>query len=351
MTIDFMFRIAGMALFALVGARLGVEAAKSFSIPEQTTSFFFSLVGLLFGLIVTPWITIRPIRAVRKSIVEMSVETLLMTLLGGIVGLFVGLLLAYPLSLLADPFGTVLPVAASVLFSYLGITIFALRSREVAPMLGGPFGSRRNRMLNIQSDRQLILDTSVLIDGRIVEISNTGFLGGTLIIPRFVLTELHQVADSSDPLRRNRGRRGLIKLNELQRNNMTPVKIVEEEIEEIVEVDNKLIALAIQMNAAVVTNDYNLNQVADAQGVMVLNINELANAVRSVYIPGETFPIHVIQEGRDPGQGVGYLEDGTMVVVENGREYMDRTIRVTVTKLINRPTGRMIFAVPENSRG
>jgi uncharacterized protein YacL len=347
MTVEFMFRIAGMVLFAIVGARLGVEAAKSFKVSEETTSFFFSLAGVLFGLIVTPWITIRPLRTIRKSIMEMPVEQLMTTFLGGAFGLFIALLLAYPLSLLADPFGTLLPIGASVLFAYLGITIFGIRSKEVSALFGG---FQRKRLLNVQSDRQLLLDTSVLIDGRIVEIANTGFLGGTLVIPRFVLNELHQVADSSDPLRRNRGRRGLIKLNELQRNNMIPVKIIEDDIDSILEVDGKLVALALQMNAAIITNDYNLNQVADAQGVMVLNINELANAVRSAFIPGETFPIHVIQEGRDLGQGVGYLEDGTMVVVENGKDYMDRTIRVTVTKLINRPTGRMIFAIPENNR-
>jgi uncharacterized protein YacL len=162
------------------------------------------------------------------------------------------------------------------------------------------------------------------------------------------LSELHRVADSSDPLRRNRGRRGLNMLNKLQRSEVVAVRIVEEDFEDISAVDDKLIALALQINASVVTNDYNLNQVANAQSVEVLNINQLANAVRSIYIPGEKFAIRVFQEGKDEGQGVGYLEDGTMVVVENGRRYMDRTITVEVTKLINRETGRMIFAVPES---
>ena len=200
------------------------------------------------------------------------------------------------------------------------------------------------------SSRKLLLDTSVLIDGRIKDIVETGFIGGSLILPRFVLSELHRVADSSDALRRNRGRRGLNMLNKLQRSDIANVRIVEEDFEDIQAVDDKLVALALQMDALVMTNDYNLNQVAEAQGVTVLNVNQLANAVRSIYIPGEIFAIRVIQEGTQEEQGIGYLEDGTMVVIEHGQRYMDRTINVEVTKLINRDTGRMIFAVPENER-
>ena len=193
---------------------------------------------------------------------------------------------------------------------YLGLNIFSLRSREMLDVINERLFGRQRR-LQPYASRQLLLDTSVLIDGRIVEIAETGFIGGTLIIPRFVLSELHRVADSSDSLRRNRGRRGLAKLNELQRGNDMPVKIVDDDPEDFGEVDAKLVALSIQLNASLVTNDFNLNQVADAQGVDVLNINALANAVRSVYIPGETFDIRIIQAGRDPNQGVGYLDDGT----------------------------------------
>lgn len=344
---EFISRIIGMVVFAFVGARLGVDAAASLDLPEEVSWFLFSLVGFLFGLIMTPYITVRPVRSIGQSIKEMPIEVLFMALLGAIIGLTIALLMAYPLSLLGAPFNSVLPPAASVLGGYLGITVFSVRAREIWEVLSDQIGFKRARMLSMQSNRQLLLDTSVLIDGRIVEIAKTAFLGGTLIIPRFVLNELHQVADSSDALRRNRGRRGLIKLNELQRNNVIPVKIIEDDVEEIVEVDDKLVALALRMDAYLVTNDYPLSKVAEGQGVMVLNINLLANAVRSIHIPGETFPIHIIQEGRDEDQGVGYLEDGTMVVVENGKNYMDRTIRVTVTKLINREAGRMIFAVPE----
>jgi uncharacterized protein YacL len=345
---DFVSRIIGLFVFTLVGARVGAETATTLALPPDASSLIFGLVGSLVGLVLTPWITTRPARALNRSIEEVPIEMLFMALMGALVGLGIALLVAYPLSLLPPPLNQLLPPAISVLAGYLGISIFSRRAREVWDVLGDRMGVKRSRLLAMQSSRQLLLDTSVLIDGRIVEISKTGFVGGTLLIPRFVLTELHQVADSSDPLRRNRGRRGLIKVNELQRNNIVPVKVIDDDIEEIAEVDDKLVALAIQMDAYLVTNDYPLSKVAEGQGVTVLNINLLSNAVRSVYIPGETFPLHIIQEGRDVGQGVGYLEDGTMVVVENGKNYMDRTVPVTVTKLINREAGRMIFAVPEN---
>ncbi|MBC7872011.1 MAG: TRAM domain-containing protein [Chitinophagaceae bacterium] len=346
-TADFMSRIIGMVVFALIGARLGVDAAGPLGLPEEATWFLFSLVGFLFGLIITPYLTVRPVRIISQSIKEMSIEVLSMALIGTLLGLFIALLMAYPLSLLGQPFNSIAPPAISILGAYLGATIFSVRAREIWELLSDRMGLKRSRLLAMQSTRQLLLDTSVLIDGRIVEISNTGFLGGTMLIPRFVLSELHQVADSSDTLRRNRGRRGLTKLNELQRSSVTPVKIIEEDVEEVNEVDDKLVMLAQRLDACLVTNDYNLNKVAHAQGVMVLNVNALANAVKPDLIPGETFPIHIIQEGRDADQGVGYLEDGTMVVVEKGKSFMDRTIRVTVTKSITRDAGRMIFAVPE----
>ena len=349
--VDFLSRIIGLFVFTFIGGRLGVEAAEPLALPPDATSVIFGLVGSLIGLILTPWITVRPIQAINHTIKEMAPEVFFMAVLGAITGLGLSLLMAYPLSRLPTPFDQVVPAAVSVAGLYLGVTVFMLRSHELWDLFGDRLGIKRNRIFAMQSNRELLLDTSVLIDGRIVDIAKTGFLGGTLLIPRFVLAELHQVADSSDTLRRNRGRRGLIKVNELQRNNIVPVKVIEEDIEEIAEVDDKLVALAIQMDAYLVTNDFPLSKVAEGQGVTVLNVNLLANAVRSVYIPGETFALRIIQEGKDPGQGVGYLDDGTMVVVENGKHFMDRTVRVTVTKLINGPAGRMIFAAPENKSG
>ncbi len=339
-------RLVGLIVFALIGQRIGEVLAPHALLPVAQTSLIFIGLGALVGLIATPWITIIPLRRWRRAASEVTVPQLMVSIIGGLVGLTMGLMLAFPLSLLDDPLGKLAPAFVSIIFGYLGMNIFSLRSRELLDVINERVFGRQRRTQPYAS-RQLLLDTSVLIDGRIVEIAETGFIGGILVIPRFVLSELHRVADSSDSLRRNRGRRGLAKLNELQRNNDLPVKIVEDDPENFGEVDAKLVALSIQRKASLVTNDFNLNQVADAQGVDVLNVNALANAVRSVYIPGETFDIRIIQPGRDPNQGVGYLDDGTMVVVESGQKFMNRNVSVEVTKLINRPTGRMIFAVPQ----
>lgn len=350
MSIDFVARLIGMVVFGWLGNRLGLAVNVLWNAPaELNLVSFMSFVGMAFGLAFVPLFTTRPVRFIRRSVVEWPAERLLLSLIGLALGLVLALLVAYPFSLLPAPFNAVVPPAVSILGGYLGVTIFGMRSVEIMDALATRFGTQA-RVMGL-SNRKLLLDTSVLIDGRITDIAETGFVGGILIIPQFVMHELHRVADSSDALRRNRGRRGLEVLNQLQRNESIPVRIVDDDFEDIPAVDDKLVALGLQMKAAIVTNDYNLNRVADAQGVAVLNINELANAVRSIYIPGETFAVRVIQEGTDPGQGVGYLEDGTMVVVENGRNYMDRSIPVEVTKLINRPTGRMIFAVPEGEKG
>jgi uncharacterized protein YacL len=190
----------------------------------------------------------------------------------------------------------------------------------------------------------VLLDTSVIIDGRIADICRTGFIQGELIVPLFVLNELQHVADSADTLRRNRGRRGLEILRQLQEESPVPVRITDAEVPEVREVDDKLIALAKELGASILTNDYNLNRVAELQSVTVLNVNELANAVKTVLLPGEDFAIHILQEGKEPNQGVGYLDDGTMVVVEDGAEHLGETLDVTVSKVLQTAAGRMIFA-------
>jgi uncharacterized protein YacL len=195
-------------------------------------------------------------------------------------------------------------------------------------------------------DPHIVVDTSAIIDGRIAEIVESGFIYGTLVIPRFVLDELQHIADSSDALRRNRGRRGLEILNRMQKEPGTPVEIVEDDVPEVAEVDAKLVALAIGRSRVILTNDFNLNRVAELQGVRVMNINSLANAVKPAVLPGEELHVRVIQEGKEVGQGVGFLDDGTMIVIEGGARHIDRELDVSVTRVLQTVAGRMIFAQP-----
>src|SRR4029077_7063833 len=208
----------------------------------------------------------------------------------------------------------------------------------VAAMLPG--GRRRGGF------SQIVIDTSAVIDGRIVDVGRTGFILGTLMVPRFVLDELQRIADSPDAVRRNRGRRGLEMLSALQKDSITPVVVSEETYPEVGEVDAKLVAFARDRGAAILTNDFNLNRVAELQGIRVLNINELANAVKAVVHPGEEMSVKIIQEGKEPGQGVGYLDDGTMIVVEGAGPFIDQEIPITVTRVLQTVAGRMIFAQP-----
>jgi len=227
---------------------------------------------------------------------------------------------------------------------FLGI-VFYFKSFEIR--LFGTIGEikpRRHLKDEERHENYKILDTSVIIDGRIADISETGFLEGILIIPRFVLNELQQIADSSDSLKRQRGRRGLDILNKMKKGIKTVVQIVDDDFPEIREVDEKLIELAKKFDAKIITNDFNLNKVAQIHGVNVLNINELANALKPIVLPGEELTVHVIREGKDPNQGVGYLEDGTMVVVEDGLQYLGKKIDVVVTSVLQTTAGRMIFA-------
>jgi uncharacterized protein YacL len=198
---------------------------------------------------------------------------------------------------------------------------------------------------------RVVIDTSAVIDGRIVDIARTGFILGELVVPRFVLDELQRIADSPDALRRNRGRRGLEMLSALQKDAVTPVEISEATYPEVAEVDAKLMAYARDHGAAILTNDYNLNRVADLQGIRVLNVNELANAVKAVVHPGEEMSVRIIQEGKEAGQGVGYLDDGTMIVVEGGLRFLNQEIPIAVTRVLQTVAGRMIFAQPRGEPG
>lgn len=340
--IELVLRLIGMAAFGLMGLRLGeiVTLPGGISIPQLP--YVLALAGVALGLWVTPWLTTKPFSWLRGKIRQMPVQTLVAASIGLILGLVISAFLAFPLSFLPSPFGKILPIAASLLLAYLGMITMVLRQRE---LLGIFRGRLRKGKLNGE-DKYVLLDTSVIIDGRIADISRTGFIEGTMLVPRFVLAELQRIADSPDTLRRNRGRRGLDMLNKLQKESIVPIRITDVDVEGIREVDGKLVQLGKDLHCSIITNDYNLKRVAELQGVKVLNINELANAVRAVVLPGESLKLRIIQEGKELGQGVGYLDDGTMVVVENGRKYINNTIEVTVTRVLQTVAGRMIFAQP-----
>jgi uncharacterized protein YacL len=322
-------------------------------------------IAAVIMFIITPYITVMPYHWMRNT----SASDLLAAVIGLIVGLIISVLLGIPLSNLPANVGHILPFVGAVVFSFLGVAIAIQRKNDIAHLFQTGFIPRRSRererereeernrerekehIPQLQPVTQILLDTSTIIDGRIADISQTGFISGTLVVPRFVLNELQHIADSADTMRRNRGRRGLEMLNRLQKDTTVPIEITDADVDGIIEVDSKLVKLAQTLHCPIITNDFNLNRVAELQGVKVLNINELANAVKPVLLPGEDIVIKIIQDGKELGQGVGYLDDGTMIVVEGGRQFMGMTIEVSVTRVLQTVAGRMIFAHPKQSGG
>jgi uncharacterized protein YacL len=232
-------------------------------------------------------------------------------------------------------------------FLFTGITVMVASAKFKE--LYHTLGVRQNpSRLSVAVGNQFkILDTSAIIDGRIADLCKTGFLEGILVVPNFVLGELQKIADSADALRRNRGRRGLDLLNKMQKENQIPIKVFDRDYDDINEVDTKILKLAREMAAKVVTNDFNLNKVAELYGVQVLNINELSNAIKPLVLPGEEMMVHVLRDGKEYGQGIGYLDDGTMIVVEGGRNFIGMDIEILVTSVLQTSAGRMIFAKPK----
>ncbi|KNF07989.1 putative PIN and TRAM-domain containing protein YacL [Gottschalkia purinilytica] len=271
----------------------------------------------------------------------------------GSVGLVFGLVIAYLLSrvLIEIPYvGILVSIICYLLLGYLGVKVTTRKKED--------FGSIVNVFKKVGKDKShkngtkvhpKLLDTSVIIDGRIADLCKTGFVEGPLVIPEFVLEELQHIADSSDALKRNRGRRGLDILNKIQKELDIEVIIHDKDFEDVAEVDSKLLKLAQHLGGKVVTNDYNLNKVAEFHGVDVLNINELANAIKPVVLPGEEMLVQVIKDGKESGQGVAYLDDGTMIVVDGGRNHIGQTIDVMVTSVLQTSAGRMIFAKPKTA--
>lgn len=332
-------RIAFIGMLVLLGYLLNpFERTQRFGLglvgSEATRNWLSAGLGAVLGLLVIAF-EMRVRRASLKTLIGAAVGSIL-----GIVGAFlIGVLISIQKeAAVSAEMQTFLTIALMGFMGYIGLMLGAAKGDYLdLSALGGIFSDK-----NVKRDYK-ILDTSVIIDGRIADVSETGFLNGTLIIPHFILAELQQVADSADSSKRQRGRRGLDMLQRLRNNTKLDVQIVETDFPQIKEVDLKLIELGTQLDAVIVTNDFNLNKVSQLRGVAVLNINELANALKPVVLPGEAMRVFILKEGKEYNQGVAYLDDGTMVVVDNARRLIGKTADIAVTSVLQTTAGKMIF--------
>lgn len=284
--------------------------------------------------------------AVEKLIKHIPLKVLAGGTIGLVLGLSIAKLVGFGFASLQNPtISVVIYIILSCIFGYIGMVLGSIKIEE----LRFPNWSWFVRGMHRGNPLTKILDTSVIIDGRIADVVETGFLGGVLIIPEFVLQELQHIADSPDPTRRVRGRRGLDIIKRLQLEKMVEVRIDRQDFDNLNDVDAKLVALALRMNAKIVTNDYNLAKVAEVQGIRILNINQLANALKPVVLPGEILRLQILKEGKEQGQGIAYLEDGTMVVVENASRYLGKEVEVSVTSILQTTAGRLIFTTLKDS--
>ena len=326
------------------------ETILGITFMSLAAMLFGGIFGAIIGSFISPYL-IKSLfmftSTVEKSLSAMSTQDLI----AGTLGLFLGLIIA---NLVGLAFGSVpyigpyVSVALSIILGYLGMHLVVSKKSELAGWLHlhaeGSFDKKKNK----DHHTGKLLDTNVIIDGRVADIYRSGFLEGPIIVPVFVLEELQKIADSSDILKRNRGRRGLDILNHMRKNSKDDVIIVTNDFEDISEVDSKLVKLAREKNYKIVTNDYNLNKVAELQGVAVLNINDLAIAVQPAVIPGEQIFVQLVKSGKEEGQGVAYLEDGTMIVVENGSQCIGKEVPVIITSVLQTSAGKMIFAKLES---
>ncbi|HAT56259.1 MAG TPA: PIN/TRAM domain-containing protein [Veillonellaceae bacterium] len=356
-------RVIFVSLFIVLGVALANQAGPALTSLLSNTSitgsiwgitlisFFSMLIGGIIGgaagIFASSYLTRQLISMaswVERSLTGFSTQDILL----GTLGLFLGLIIAnlVGLAFIHVPIiGFYVPVVLSIVLGYTGLRLSVGKKNEIT----GWFRLRAAEGSAVRSPKKQnpngkLLDTSVIIDGRIDDLCRTGFIEGPLIVPVFVLEELQKIADSSDILKRNRGRRGLDILNHMRKNGQTEIRIVTDDFDDMTEVDSKLVKLAQKMHCKIMTNDYNLNKVAELQGVTVLNLNDLANALKPAVIPGEQLFVQLVKSGKEEGQGVAYLEDGTMIVVENGHAAIGREVSVTVTSVLQTSAGRMIFA-------
>ena len=330
-------RIGFVLLLALMGFLLN-PLAQTAHLPKNLGADARQIFSAVFGVVVALCIIGFEIRARRASL-----KTLIGAAIGSILGIVGAFLIGVLISLQKEyavpgELQTFLTISLAFFMGYIGLMLGAAKGEYLdLSALGGIFSDK-----NVKRDYK-VLDTSVIIDGRIADVAETGFLGGTMIIPQFILTELQQVADSPDSSKRQRGRRGLDMLQRLRNNSKLDIQIVETDFPQVKEVDLKLIELGKQLDAVIVTNDFNLNKVSQLRGVNVLNINELANALRPVVLPGESMHVFILKEGKEYNQGVAYLDDGTMVVVDNARKLIGKPTNIAVTSVLQTTAGKMIF--------
>ena len=343
-------RFLGAALGGLVGIILIIEHLAVFDespvAPLLEVAWVVSWTVLGFALL--PYLTVVPATTVVRAVQELSTAEFVTAILGLFLGLVLGLLVGLPVAAFPAPIGTIAPLGISL---FLGLAMVGLTVAKRHDLIAAAesIGILRRPAADGRAGEgmpQILVDTSAIIDGRIADIADSGFLFGTLVVPRFVLDEVQRLADSSDNLKRTRGRRGLEILGRMRKDGVVAVQVIDEDVPGVSEVDSKLVELARRGGRPLLTNDLNLNRIADLQGVRVLNVNQLANAVKPALLPGEELHVRVIQAGKDPGQGVGYLDDGTMVVVEGGARSIDAELDVMVTRVLQTVAGRMIFATP-----
>ncbi|ALC83308.1 MULTISPECIES: PIN/TRAM domain-containing protein [Bacillus] len=352
------------AFFIILGGVVGIFLIPGIfnliniqDIPLITNVYSSAVIGAILFFLISVWCLdyiVNWMKWIEESLLKAHVSDLLSGGLGLVFGLIIAYLIVNVIPLRYIPyqiFSIIIPIFLAFFLGYLGFRVGFRKKEELTNLFTLP-KSGKKKLLNEEeaeekNKRLKILDTSVIIDGRIADICQTGFLEGVIVIPQFVLEELQHIADSSDVLKRNRGRRGLDILNRIQKELDIKVEIYEGDFEDVHEVDSKLVKLAKLTSGVVVTNDFNLNKVCELQKVAVLNINDLANAVKPVVLPGEEMKVQVIKDGKEHNQGIAYLDDGTMIVVEEGRNYIGKHIDVLVTSVLQTAAGRMIFAKPK----
>jgi uncharacterized protein YacL len=352
---NFLARIVGMIVLAFFGTWIGFTLSGStVNEGERLAIQLLTLAGAGLGLLTAHRVTVEPAARLQRTLNAMTLDELLASGAGLLFGALFGRLFSYPLSLLPGLLSRHLPTLVMLLCAYLGLLLARRHRRELTELVGGLL--RRRRPLGEESAasepsaRRFLVDTSAVIDGRIAGVAQTGFLEGVLVVPTFVLNELQMLADSSDELRRTRGRRGLDILNQMRKESVLPVEVVDADTDGALPVDDKLVLLARRFHCPIITNDFNLNKVAELQGVRVLSLNALSDAVRAPVVPGQMLQVVIRSEGREREQGISFLDDGTMIVVEDARHLLGHGVAAVVTRIYQTTSGRIIFAHLAGSR-